>query len=272
MSHRPATKCLGYCGLIAGGAALTVMFLQLCDGYQVPTLRSAGRAIPRLIGCWTLAFASMTLVLFLLKTGETFSRLSFGGWYVLGAVFLIAERAFIAFSIRRWARNGIMERRAVIVGGGQPAKDLIRSLEQQTDNDIRICGIFDDRDERRSPGIIAGYPKLGTVAELVDFARLTRIDILIIALPLSAEKRILELLRKLWILPADIRLAAHANNLRFRPRKLFACRPGADARYFRQADRRLGIRSPSASSTCSSASSPWSCSGRSSSAPPSPSR
>ncbi len=40
-----------------------------------------------------------------------------------------------------------MERRAVIVGGGKPAKDLIRSLEQQPDNDIRICGIFDDRDD-----------------------------------------------------------------------------------------------------------------------------
>ncbi len=214
----PLDELLGYCGLIAGGSALTVAFLQLCDGYQVPTLRSASRALPRLIGCWTLAFASMTLVLFLLKTGGTFSRLSFTSWYVLGAIFLVAERAFIAFSIRRWARNGTMERRAVIVGGGQPAKDLIRSLEQQTDNDIRICGIFDDRDERRSPGMIAGYPKLGTVAELVDFARLTRIDMLIIALPLSAEQRILELLKKLWILPADIRLAAHANNLRFRPR------------------------------------------------------
>jgi len=209
---------LGYCTLVAGGAALTVGFLQLCDGYQVPTLRSAARALPRLVGCWTLAFASMTLVLFLLKIGDTFSRFSFAAWFVLGGIFLVMERAFIAFSIRRWARNGTMERRAVIVGGGQPAKDLIRSLEQQSDNDIRICGIFDDRDERRSPGVIAGYPKLGTVAELVDFARLTRIDMLIIALPLSAEARILELLRKLWILPLDIRLAAHANNLRFRPR------------------------------------------------------
>ena len=65
-----------------------------------------------------------------------------------------------------------MERRAVIVGGGQPAKELIRSLEHQPDNDIRICGIFDDRDESRSPVMVAGYPKLGTVAELVEFARL----------------------------------------------------------------------------------------------------
>ena len=44
-----------------------------------------------------------------------------------------------------------MERRAVIVGGGRAAEELIRSLEQQPYNDIRICGIFDDRDESRSP-------------------------------------------------------------------------------------------------------------------------
>jgi Undecaprenyl-phosphate glucose phosphotransferase len=41
---------------------------------------------------------------------------------------------------------------------------------------------------------------------------------LIIALPATAEARILQLLRKLWVLPVDIRLAAHANRLRFRPR------------------------------------------------------
>lgn len=85
-----------------------------------------------------------------------------------------------------------MERRAVIVGGGDTAKDLIRSLEQQSDNDIRICGIFDDRKSARSPEVVAGYPKLGTFAELVEFARLTKLDMLIIALPLSAEARILQ--------------------------------------------------------------------------------
>ncbi|PYE35737.1 Undecaprenyl-phosphate glucose phosphotransferase [Rhizobium sp. PP-F2F-G38] len=207
-----------YCVMLAASSALTVVFLQFSDGYQIPILRSVARALPRLLGAWTLGFGVITIVMFFLKTGDAYSRLSFGIWFLTGTTFLLIERAVIAFSIRRWARNGMMERRVVIVGGGQPAKDLIRVLEQQTDNDIRICGIFDDRDERRSPNIIAGYPKLGTFAELIDFARLARIDMLIIALPLSAERRILDLLKKLWILPVDIRLAAHAANLRFRPR------------------------------------------------------
>lgn len=66
--------------------------------------------------------------------------------------------------------------------------------------------------------MVAGYPKLGTVAELVDFARLARIDMLIIALPLTAEARIMNLIRQFWVSPVDVRLAAHANKLRFRPR------------------------------------------------------
>ncbi|MDW9635746.1 undecaprenyl-phosphate glucose phosphotransferase [Sinorhizobium meliloti] len=207
-----------YLLMLAGGPALAVAAMQVADAYQVPALRAWLRMTPRVLGAWTAAFDAIALGLFFLKSGHLYSRFWIGAWFLAGGFFLVAERAFIAYSIRHWSRNGTMERRAVIVGGGQPAKDLIREIEHQPDNDIRICGIFDDRDERRSPNVIAGYPKLGTVDELVEFARLARIDMLIISLPLTAEKRILALLRKLWVLPVDIRLAAHANNLRFRPR------------------------------------------------------
>lgn len=214
----PADLRLFYLGVVAGGAALGMLLLHLADAYQIPSLRAAWRMMPRIIGAWAIAFAAMAVVLFFLKTAGTTSRVWFGLWFLLGAAYLVVERQMIAYSIRRWARNGTMERRAVIAGGGEPAKELIRALERQPENDIRICGIFDDRDERRSPSVVAGYPKLGTIAELVEFARLARIDMLIISLPLSAETRILTLLRKLWVLPVDIRLAAHSNGLRFRPR------------------------------------------------------
>ena len=41
---------------------------------------------------------------------------------------------------------------------------------------------------------------------------------LIVSLPLTAETRVLSLLKKLWVLPVDIRLSAHSNQLQFRPR------------------------------------------------------
>ena len=56
------------------------------------------------------------------------------------------------------------------------------------------------------------------VDDIVEFARRTRVDLVLFALPISAETRILEMLKKLWVLPVDIRLSAHTNKLRFRPR------------------------------------------------------
>jgi Undecaprenyl-phosphate glucose phosphotransferase len=59
---------------------------------------------------------------------------------------------------------------------------------------------------------------MGTVDDLVEYARRTKLDLVVFTLPISAEKRILQMLAKLWVLPIDIRLSAHASKLRLRPR------------------------------------------------------
>ncbi len=200
------------------GAVLAMILIEFSDGYQIPALRNALRWFPRIGLIWTGTFALLALAAFFMKVSEDFSRLWFAGWYLGGLTFLLLGRLAIAWRVRRWGRNGRMERRAVIVGGGKAAERLIRSLEMQPDNDIRICGIFDDRDDTRSPPIVAGYPKLGTIAELVSFGRKARIDMLIVAMPLNAESRVLAMLKRLWVLPVDIRLSAHNSQLRFRPR------------------------------------------------------
>ena len=204
--------------VILCGALLTIIGLEIADCYQVPALLRPGRYVGRIIAVWAAVFALLAIAGFFLKVSEDFSRVQFGGWFVSGLLLVVASRFTLALFIRKWARNGRMERRALIVGGGPAAETLIRSIEQQPYNDIRICGIFDDRNDRRSPAIVAGYPKLGNIAELIEFARMARIDMLIVSLPLTAEQRVLSLLKKLWVLPVDIRLSAHSNQLQFRPR------------------------------------------------------
>lgn len=201
-----------------GGSLLAVILLEFGDLYQMTALLRPARTVGRVLLVWSSAFAVLALTGFFLKISSDFSRIWFGAWFVTGFVLLFGLRLILSRMIRRWARNGRMERRAVIVGGGKAAEALIRSVEHQPDNDIRICGIFDDRDDRRSPPVVAGYPKLGNIAELIEFARIARIDMLIVALPLTAESRVLALLKKLWVLPVDVRLSAHNNHLRFRPR------------------------------------------------------
>jgi Undecaprenyl-phosphate glucose phosphotransferase len=203
---------------VATASLIAVIMLDVADCYQLPAMTRPASSVARIVLVWagTLAFGAVTG--FFLKLADDFSRVWFGGWFIAGLVLLIVPRLVLARLIRTWARNGRMERRAVIVGGGKGAEQLIRSIEQQPYNDIRICGIFDDRDDRRSPPLVAGYPKLGTIGELVEFARIARIDMLIVSLPLTAEGRVLSLLKKLWVLPVDIRLSAHTNQLQFRPR------------------------------------------------------
>jgi Undecaprenyl-phosphate glucose phosphotransferase len=105
-----------------------------------------------------------------------------------------------------------------IVGGGAPAESLIRTLEAQPSSNVEILGIFDDRDDTRSPAIVGLYPKLGRVRDLTEFARQHDVDLILITIPLTAEGRILQMLRELWVLPVDIRLSAHASKLQLRKR------------------------------------------------------
>jgi Undecaprenyl-phosphate glucose phosphotransferase len=207
-----------YVLVILGTAFITSIGIELTDGYQVPVLLRPSRSLGWIVLVWTGAFAVLAVVGFFLKISSDFSRLLFGLWFVTGLVLVLIVRLVTARFVRRWARDGRMERRAVIVGGGKAAEELIRSIEKEPYNDIRICGLFDDRDDKRSPPIVAGYPKLGNISELIEFARITHIDMLIVTIPITAEARVLSMLKKLWVLPVDIRLSAHNNQLLFRPR------------------------------------------------------
>ena len=213
-----ATLQSWYVGASFLGAILTIGFIHGMDGYQIPSLGNAMKQISKVATALTMAMLLLLAIWFFTKTTIEFSRGWMTGWFGIGLTYLVFFRIMLAWFVRRLSVEGRLERRAVIVGGGEHASELIRSLEYQSGSDIRICGIFDDRGGERSPPIVAGYPKLGTVPELVEFARMARINMLIVSLPLSAEKRVLQLLKRLWVLPVDIRLSAHTNKLRFRPR------------------------------------------------------
>ncbi len=206
------------------GAALLVAsifslaFFQAADAYQVAIMRQGLSQVGRVVAGWTLVFAMFFLIRTTTGFGSVLSQSWLGTWYVAGMTALIFSRLVVYRLVRHWMETGRLERRAIIVGGGTAAAELIHELESQSDNDIRICGIFDDRANDRSPAIVAGYPKLGNIDALVEFSRLARIDMLIVCIPLRAEQRVLQLLRRLWILPVDIRLSAHTDKVRFRNR------------------------------------------------------
>ncbi len=173
---------------------------------------------PRVLLGWSTFFAVVTAAVFFSKLGILYSRVWLASWYVLGFSAVILVRLVAARLVRGWNTGNRLNRQAVIIGGGQAAADLIDAINASSDVDVSIVGLFDDRSDERSPFEVAGYRKLGTIHDLIQFARWKRVDLLILALPLSAERRVAELTKRLWILPVDIRLSAYTQKLRFRPR------------------------------------------------------
>lgn len=196
----------------------TTILIGGFSGYTVGAYRRFVFDLGRVIGAWTVVFGSFTLVLFFLKMGEEFSRVWLGTWFLIGILALTFLRVVISRLVARWTAAGVLERRAVLVGGGPEAVELIHALRQERANDIRICGVFDDREDSRVPALKEGLPRLGRIDELLEFGRQAEIDMLIVALPMAAEQRLIGLLKTLWVLPVDIRLSARSSKLRFRPR------------------------------------------------------
>jgi Undecaprenyl-phosphate glucose phosphotransferase len=207
-----------YVGAIVGIAIMAMLAFQVADIYQVQAFRGHEKQYMRLASAWSVVFLIAISLSFFAKTGDQFSRAWLGAFYVLGLLALIAFRRALFLLVRRWTRQGRLDRRTIVVGADPNGETLLKSLAAQRDSDVRVIGVFDDRADGRSLTACDGVPNLGTVDDILDFARKTRDDLVIFSLPITAEGRILQMLKKLWVLPVDIRLSAHTNKLRYRPR------------------------------------------------------
>src|ERR1043166_1190194 len=190
-----------YIAAIFGMAATAVMCFQAADIYEVQVFRGQLRQMTRMISSWAFVFLLFISASFFAKVGSEVARLWLSAFFFVGLAALITGRMFLRSMVRRWAREGRLDRRTIVVGSDQSGETLIEALKVQDDSDLEILGVFDDRNDTRALETCAGAPKLGKVDDIVEFARRTRVDLVLFALPISAETRILEMLKKLWVLP-----------------------------------------------------------------------
>ncbi len=154
-----------------------------------------------LVGCLGLHFVSAWAV----------------GWIVVACLVLLLSRFGVWLSLVNVPASSHSHHRVVIVGGGMAAEEAINTLEKSKGLDVEVLGLFDDRLDKRSPASIRKYKKLGDISDLSAFARKNQVDLAIVAIPLSAEQRLLHILKRIWELPIDIRICGHQGELRLSP-------------------------------------------------------
>ena len=204
-------------GFLAVELALICVFgMRALDLYDIKAMvQGAWTALRASALCFVLGGMLFALThLFLLKMDFSWLYL----WMIVLPVYFGLTRGLVALWAAPRAAKGRFRQRIAIVGGGKPAEEALNLLESSRNLDIEIIGLFDDRDDARSPQSIRKYDKIGKIEELAQYARSQRVDLIVVAIPLTAETRLLTILRRLWELPVDIRISGHTSSLKLNAR------------------------------------------------------
>ncbi len=212
-----AAHAPGHLVAVAATSVMLVFVLDRLGLYQVSRFASVVAQIPRVVLAWAVVLTALAASVYWFNLGDVFSRAWLPSWFAAGAACITVERSLIACLVRCWTKTGRLYRRAVIYGGGANAVELVRVIEVDAETDIRIFGVFDDRLSDRVSVQHQRYPTLGPLSALISMARSTRIDLVNIALPLSAQDRIVEVADELSQLPVDVKIPASFSQVRFSP-------------------------------------------------------
>jgi len=132
--------------------------------------------------------------------GYDYSRLVITFFLVQSIVVVSLARAAFREVLRFARRRGYNQRYAIVVGGGEPAAEVLRVLRRRVDVGIRVLGLLSDKAE--APGIDA--PRLGGLEEIRAVLDRQQVDIVFIALPHSEYPRLTAVLNEIGDDPVTI--------------------------------------------------------------------
>lgn len=178
-------------GLRLGLFGLYRLFEGLWRYVSVNDLIAIGKAT----GLGTLLFVTIELVLL----SPQFPRSIFALEAVL-TFLLVGGIRFLIRAIRETSPRLMqgMQKRALIVGAGDSADRLIRSLQSGLTQEYDVIGMVDD-DRRKYRSRIRGVPVIGDTSDIPSLANRHEVDEVLIAIPSASveeRRRILQLCRQ----------------------------------------------------------------------------
>lgn len=199
-----ANRALGHewsqLDMIASAVAVAVFLAgaELRKLYESQRLASMDDEFRGVLVAWSATCCLLVIAAFLAKVSSNYSRIEMLVWFLTTPALLMGSRAAARVSLRAARRSGRNTRSVAVVGGTQVAASVIGLLEESATFGVRLLGIFDDRGSERLQGSGQDASRLvGGLEELVERSRRGEVDYVFIALPMRAEKRIVELVNRL---------------------------------------------------------------------------
>lgn len=213
LQHSPEIGPYAVVGAVGAVIAVAAMHYQGLYDFEV---LSEARGQTRRIFLGLVAAAMFLVAIgYLLKISEQYSRGWFAVWFTLSAFAVLAVHV-VNTRVLRWLRAlGAFARNIVIYGSGDIAESVLRRVAMSPMN-LRVIGVFDDLSRDQT----AQVPVSGGLSDLISFGQQRRIDEILIAMPMTNELRIANLVEQLSLLPADIRICPSATAFRIPPKRL----------------------------------------------------
>ena len=175
-----------------------VLFAEMKGLYGSWRTSRLGEEIRELLFIWLMVVSMLLILAFATKTSEVFSRLVVLTWFVAVPLGLLSAR-LLARWVLRWARrHGANLRSVAIVGNNQIGHRMVRHLNAMPWAGLVVNGFFDYRDKACQQIEIGDVCyTLEAMDELFRKVGAGEIDSVYVALPLSSERRIEELVTQL---------------------------------------------------------------------------
>jgi Undecaprenyl-phosphate glucose phosphotransferase len=194
------------------GTLLGVNFLHLAGAHRFAGFGHIDSSVGRVMLGWLLTFATLLIIARLIGPLTAGDARWTTAWFSTGTILLGTTRFLLWLQVQRWEREGRLGEVVAIVGAGPVAQRLLRDLSSRH-RSLRVVGVYDDQ-AHDLPALCMGHSIRGTVDNLVADARRLGIDTVIVALPLTDDRRLVDTLNRLCLVPVDVRLCPDAFGLR----------------------------------------------------------
>ncbi len=177
------------------GLILYLLSAEALDLYRSWRTHSTTSVVKMTVNTWAMTVVATLLTIYFFEDQINTPRQLALVWLVAILPPLIVWRILfreVLFIVRKQGRN---TRSAAIIGATTSGYNLSNQIVNNEQLGIQLYGVFDDRDEER---LSHEFHTLvaGTIDDAVKAAQSGEIDYIYVAMPMSAEARIVDILRR----------------------------------------------------------------------------
>ena len=180
------------------GMLLTILILSWFKVYRPWRGIRLRQELWTIFLAWGGAIMVMIIIAFFTKTSTDFSRVWIVGWWITSGILIIALRVAIRLSLRFARSRGYNQRQVVVAGAGSLGQKIVSRIRSAPWVGLEIIGFFDDNEQLQGQ-VINGIPVAGKLDDMEMYLQKEDIDQVWIALPLRAETRMKQLMKKILV-------------------------------------------------------------------------